>query len=192
MTRPDQPSGDDPDSPRGEPEVPFDPYRYGRPDHPIPPEYAPPGYVPDPVAPQPYQHPYGQPRNEPAQHPYGGYYGHAPVPPEQNAYGRPRTGNGKAVASMVLGIASILLFWLTILDAVIIVTSVVLGIVTLAESRNRNGQGKGMAIAGLVCSAIGTAAAVITTVWIVHLAAQCGGIENANQSGFTQCVRDHA
>lgn len=28
----------------------FDPYRFGRPEHPIPPEYAPPGYVPPPEA----------------------------------------------------------------------------------------------------------------------------------------------
>lgn len=28
-------------------EAPFDPYRFGRPDQPVPPEFAPPGYVPD-------------------------------------------------------------------------------------------------------------------------------------------------
>ena len=46
--------------PTAEPEQPFDPYRYGKPDYPIPPEYAPPGYVPDvppPAAPPP-PHPF--------------------------------------------------------------------------------------------------------------------------------------
>ena len=47
----DQPGSDDAgrgSSPSGDPASPldFDPYRYGKPEHPIPPEYAPPGYVP--------------------------------------------------------------------------------------------------------------------------------------------------
>jgi hypothetical protein len=33
------------------PGVDFDPYRFGAPEHPIPPEYAPPGYTPPPVPP---------------------------------------------------------------------------------------------------------------------------------------------
>lgn len=192
------PSGNEPDArsdapqtPRDEPEAPFDPYRFGKPDHPVPPEYAPPGYVPDPVAPQVPQSPYQQPYGNQSPYAPGGYYGgQAPPPPAQHGYGQPRTGNGKAIASMILGIASILLFWLTVLDAVLIITSVVLGILTLAEGRKRNGEGKGMAIAGLVCSAIGTLAAVITTVWIVHVAANCGGIDNVNNPAFRQCIQN--
>jgi hypothetical protein len=213
------PSGNEPDAqhgepqaPRDEPEAPFDPYRFGKPEHPVPPEYAPPGYVPDPYPPQPTQPTQpGQPYQpaQPYQDPYGqqphggygpgaqggpGYYGQqpmAPQPPYQNMYGQPRTGNGKAIASMVLGIASIVFFWLTVIDLVLIITSVVLGIMALAERRGHNREGRGMAIAGLVCSAIGTAAAVITTVWFVHVAGQCGGLENTNDPAFRQCLQNH-
>ena len=54
MTTPSDPSGAQPGDLTGEPREPvpgvdFDPYRFGAPEHPIAPEYAPPGYTPPPA-----------------------------------------------------------------------------------------------------------------------------------------------
>src|SRR6478609_499046 len=114
----------------------FDPYRYGKPDHPVPPEYAPPGYNPPPAAsmPPPIQPP-NQPPRQPTQQQrvwppvdmakqppppqygaYPGYTPHRPPPAGYPAYGMVQQSNGKATTAMVLGILSIVFFWLTFLD----------------------------------------------------------------------------
>src|SRR5436305_14944279 len=67
------PAGSDPAG-----EAPFDPYRFGKPDYPIPAEYAPPGYT-GPIAPPP--------------NPYAGGPGAATAPPPgsttSNPFGNP-------------------------------------------------------------------------------------------------------
>lgn len=71
---------------KGDPagETPFDPYRFGKPDHPIPAEYAPPGYTGPVIPPGPYSQP----------NPWGGPYGQPPpqgdpqVPYGQSPYGQ--------------------------------------------------------------------------------------------------------
>ena len=201
---------------KGDPtsEAPFDPYRFGKPDHPIPAEYAPPGYTgpvtpaagpyeaPNPFGPPPYG---GQPTNpfsNPPGTPYGGPQQHyqypptpygpgAPPPPMYHGYAPPRSSNGKAVASLVLGILSIVMFWLTIFDSVFIVLALIFGLIALSETKSGAGHGRGMAIAGLVCTAVGTLAATVFTVLIVHAANQCGGFSNNNTSVFQDCVRHH-
>ena len=195
-------------------DAPFDPYRFGKPDHPVPPEFAPPGYVPDePVSPYPAatnapygQSPYGpSPYGPPpsgAPSPYGppypggpypgggpASYG-APPPPPYHAYGAPPTGNGKAVAALVLGIVSLVMFWLIFIDAIFIILALIFGILALTESRAKNGSGRGMAIAGLVCAGLGTVATVLFTVVVIHAADKCGGFQT-NSSDFKQCVQDH-
>jgi hypothetical protein len=69
----------------------FDPYRFGKPEHPIPPEYAPPGYVPD--VPPPSQQapgappaPVWPPRDEEQRPPYGGYPQYQQGPYQQGQY----------------------------------------------------------------------------------------------------------
>ncbi|MEO9138425.1 MAG: hypothetical protein ABI345_05100 [Jatrophihabitans sp.] len=199
------------------PDEPFDPYRFGRPDHPVPPEFAPPGYVPDPepapAGPTPYlgpptrsapgnyrppstpypygQPPYGQPPQ--GQQPYGQPpHGQPPygAPP---LYGYPtaKAGNGKAVAAMVLGIASILLCWLSVLDAAVIIPAIVFGFLGLAQAKKRGGVGKAMAIAGLACAAVATVLAVVVTVLVSNAISECGGTANQNDPGFNQCVQDN-
>jgi hypothetical protein len=218
-------------------EAPFDPYRFGKPDRPIPPEYAPPGYVPPtpevsptspygpsspygpgpsgpspygpgpsggqaPYGPAPYgQPPYGQPPyGPPGQEPHGtpppypGQYpgGYGPPPPGYSGYGPARGSNGKAVAALVLGIASIILFWLSVLDAVPVILALVFGLLGLSQSKSRPDRaGRSMAISGLVCCLIGAVLATIFTVKIVHAINDCGGF-NSNRSNtvFQQCVRD--
>lgn len=93
-------------------EAPFDPYRFGKPDYPIPAEYAPPGYT-GPIAPppnpyaggpaggtapppgstpsNPFANPPGTPYGPPPQYPAGppSPYGPPPGQPYGPAYGQP-------------------------------------------------------------------------------------------------------
>jgi hypothetical protein len=224
-------------------EAPFDPYRFGKPDRPIPPEYAPPGYVPpapevsptspygpsSPYGAAPYgqpgqgqppygqppygqppqgdapygQQPYGQPPygGAPGQPPYGGpppypgQYpgGYGPPPPGYAGYGPAKTGNGKAVAALVLGIVSIVFCWLSVLDVVPIILALVFGLIALSEAKSRpDGGGRSMAISGLVCCVIGAILATIVTVKIVHAIDQCGGFNSSRSSTvFQECIRDN-
>jgi hypothetical protein len=177
----------------GEPraEAPFDPYRFGKPDHPVPPEFAPPGYGGG-YSPVPEPSPYAAQQPPP----YPGYpppyqYG-APPPPPYHGYAQPRAGNGKAIAALVFGILSIFFFWLSLLDIVFVILALVFGVLGLSESR-RHGSGRSMAIAGLVCMGVGAAAAMLWTAALVHAVNQCGGFDNADtgNSAFEQCVSDH-
>lgn len=91
MSEPTDPSRSAPDAPASGSDSPpdFDPYRFGKPDHPIPPEYAPPGYVPpanfsaEPAGPSLSK----EPRNGAA----GG--GYQPMPPYAPPSGYPWQGS---------------------------------------------------------------------------------------------------
>lgn len=117
-----------------------------------PPPAGPPGPPPGGQPPYPGQSgppqyggqpPYGQ------QTPYGGapqqpgQYGMPPMSPIQgNPYqqGPPQGTNGLAIASLILGILSMILF------------SVILGFVALRQIKERNQNGRGLAIAGIAIS----------------------------------------
>ncbi|HJQ44343.1 MAG TPA: DUF4190 domain-containing protein [Jatrophihabitantaceae bacterium] len=180
----------------------FDPYRFGAPEHPVPPEYAPPGYRPPPVtqppAEQPPQDPpvysgypgyagYGAPSPNPYQN-YPGQPGYGPPPPWMTQY-PPPAGQGKAVASLVLGIASILLCWLWVLDLIPIVIAVVLGAVAIGDSR-RTGRGRGLAIGGIACAVVAALIFVLITVWVVPKVQDCLDSYDQNSSEFNTCVQD--
>jgi hypothetical protein len=80
---------------------------------------------------------------------------HAPVQPQ---------GNGLAVASLVLGILSILFAWIPIIGMIAWILAplgLVLGLVGLSKP-----AGKGMAIAGSICSGIGL---LICLLWVIGL-----------------------
>jgi hypothetical protein len=161
-------TGVSPDEP-----VAFDPYRFGAPEHPVPPEYAPPGYRP-PTSGYPQPHPQAPPP-------------HYAV----RAYPPPRTGNGKAIAALVLGIASIVLCWLSLFDVVPVVLAVVFGVLGLNEAKSSPTQGgRGMALTGIICAAVGAVLAIVLTTWFVHLANECGGLDT-NSTQLQQCVRNH-
>jgi hypothetical protein len=184
-------------------EQPFDPYRFGKPDHPVPPEFAPPGYADTGYRPAPQPAPYaGQqpypteqsayPTRQPPSYPGPDYQYGAPYPPQYPTYPQPRTGNGKAVAALVFGILSIVFFWLSILDGVLIILALIFGILGLSESRRQGGNGRGLAVTGLVCMGIGAVAAILWTSALVHAVNQCGGFDTATGSTtFEQCVSDH-
>lgn len=198
-------AGSDPTAPA---EQPFDPYRFGAPEHPVPPEYAPPGYQPPPSAPVPPAYPpppgYEQPPGSvpPAGYGYPGYQqpfggqpapyagGPYPYPPAYSQYPLPKTGNGKATAGLILGIISIVFFWLSFFDAIPAVLGLIFGFLGLNESK-RTGSGRGQAIAGIVCAFVGAALAIILTVVIVTRLRPCFDNYNSGSAEFNSCVRHH-
>jgi hypothetical protein len=187
---------------------PFDPYRFGKPEHPIPAEYAPPGYT-GPTVPTPPPSPYGgypgptpNPFGNPPGTPYGnqpppyqypaqGPYGYGPTPPPYHGYPPPRAGNGKAVAGLVLGIVSIVLCWLSFFDAVFVILGLIFSIIALNETKDGRSSGRGMAVAGLVCTIVGALLASVLTVLIVRAADKCGGFSNDTSDQWQTCVRDN-
>jgi hypothetical protein len=189
--------GDDPSAP-----LDFDPYRFGRPDHPVPPEYAPPGYVapqPAPPAgamPPPPAYPPGYP---PPPTPYPGYppppgypqYGYPPPPPGYPPYGTTRTGNTKATLALVFGILSIVFCFLSILDLALIVPAIVLGALARNDAvRFPDRGGRKAATAGLICGLVAIVLAISVTVYAYNKVKPCVDQYDTNSSAYNQCVRD--
>ncbi|GAA1663894.1 hypothetical protein GCM10009745_01980 [Kribbella yunnanensis] len=101
----------------------------GQPPYPGPQQPGPPQYGGQP--------PYGQ------QAPYGQQpppYGMPPIQGNPYQQGPPQGTNGLAIASLILGIVSMVLF------------SVILGIIALRQIKERNQNGRGLAIAGIAIS----------------------------------------
>ena len=71
------------------------------------------------------------------------------VPPSQPTYGVPIESQGMAIASLVLGICSLVMFWCVFLGAPLAILAIVFG----ARGMNTR-TGHGMAVAGLVMGAI--------------------------------------
>ena len=118
-------------------EDPNDPYRFGRPEAPVNgSQWGPP---PDPYA--------------RADQPYYGYGYGAPAKPVQGA-------GGKAVAALILGILSIVCFFLTFIDLVLIVPAIVLASLALNDAKSRGGAGRSLAVAGLCCAIVGAVCAI--------------------------------
>jgi hypothetical protein len=213
MSETPDPSADSAQSADGtEAPLDFDPYRFGAPEHPIPPEYAPPGYKPpvpqlppppDPASAYPpaYPPPAAQyPGYPPPSAQYPGYPqqpyqpgpGYPPLPPNYNAqYPSPRTGNGRATAGLVLGIASIALCWLVIIDFVVIALGIIFSILgRTAAVREPHLGGRRSATAGLACSIAGLVLSVIILVLAVHAVQQCNYLPQST-TAWNDCVQHH-
>lgn len=198
----------------------FDPYRFGRPDHPVPPEYAPPGYVPPPQQQSPSGWPPSSPTGYPTQQGYppapggqpgyppppgqqsgypGGYQAYSgyganpgyPPPPPGYGYGTAKTGNTKATVAMVLGILSIVFCWLSLFDLLLIVPAIVLGALGRGDSKRYPERGgRGPATAGLVCGLVAIVLAASLTVFAYSRVKTCIDSYNANSTAYNHCVRD--
>jgi hypothetical protein len=87
-----------------------------------------------------------------------------PYPPVPQ-YEQPKKGAGLAIASMVLGIIALLLSWVPIVNNLAAVLGVIglgLGIPALLRARRGTHGGKGVAITGLVTSAVAIALVIAT------------------------------
>jgi hypothetical protein len=82
--------------------------------------------------------------------------GPPPPPPAPPAV---QPTNGLAVASLVLGILSILLFFTVVPPFILGGLAVIFGIIGLSKAA-QGAPNKGLAVAGLVCGAIGLVAAI--------------------------------
>ena len=97
----------------------------------------------------------------PMQQPYGmqpPYYYQPPVPPASNS------GRGLGIAGMILGILSILLFFIPIFDVVMAFTGLCLSIPGLVMAKKANAP-LGFALAGLICSVAGLIFGICWTVY---------------------------
>ncbi|WP_340396676.1 DUF4190 domain-containing protein [Paenibacillus sp. FSL E2-0202] len=76
----------------------------------------------------------------------------------------PAPTNGKSIAGFVLGILSIVVPYIGFLLGII---AIILSALSLKEIRNCYEQGKGLAIAGLVCGIVGTLMYAIIILFVV-------------------------
>lgn len=120
---------------------------------------------PPPIAPDgPGQVPYGYP-NAPASYGYPGQphqqqaYGLTPYPAPAPGYGWPGMAlppsNGLGTASLVLGILAAAGFLLYPVALVLGILAVVFGVIGRAKARRGEATNPGVALAGLICGAVG-------------------------------------
>lgn len=85
---------------------------------------------------------------------------------QQNYYGNEpatETPSGMAIAGMVLGILSMLCCCIWYVSAILAILALVFSIITVAKNK----PGKGMAIAGIVCGAIGLVMAIVVVIGVI-------------------------
>jgi hypothetical protein len=133
--------------------------QYGQPPYGQP-AYGQPQYGQAPYGQPAYGHPqYGQPQYQYAQPPYGqAPYGQpAPYgPPPGYPFAAPRSTNGLAIVSLVLGI-----LWLYWIGSVL---ALVFGYMARKQIRERGDDGAGLATAGIVLGWIGVGAFVLAMI----------------------------
>ncbi len=61
----------------------------------------------------------------------------------------------KAIISLILGILSLVLLVMSIIGMILGVVGLIYGVLGLSEIKRTKQQGRGMAIAGMICSLIG-------------------------------------
>ncbi len=89
-----------------------------------------------------------------------------PPPPPPPAPPAVQPTNGMAVASLVLGIVSLILFFTVVPPFILGGLAVLFGILGLSKA-NQGAPHKGLAIAGLICGAVGIVAAIAFIALIV-------------------------
>lgn len=78
--------------------------------------------------------------------------------------------SGLAIAGMVLGIVSIVLFFLAWIGSVVGVVGLILSLVGLSKSKQMGGPGRDMAIAGVITRAAGIVIGVVVTIIAIQAA----------------------
>jgi hypothetical protein len=114
-----------------------------------------------------------------------------PPPPGYPPYGVRRASNTKATIALVLGILSIVFFWLSVLDVVLIVPAIVLGALGRSDAtRFPERGGRNSATAGLICGIVAIALAVTFTVYAYNKVRPCIDKYEMNSSSYNKCVTD--
>jgi hypothetical protein len=75
--------------------------------------------------------------------------------------------NGLAIAGMVVGIASVVLFFLSWIATIIAIVGLILSLVGYSKANKLGGIGRGMAVAGIVTSSVGIVASIVTLIVVV-------------------------
>lgn len=150
------PAAEQPPMPPQPPIAPPTPPTYTQP--PVQPNYPQPPYAQPPMPPY-GQQPYGQP-------PYAPYYPPVPQPPK-------KSGNGMATASLLCGIASLVICCCAGLSPLLGGLAVLFALL----SRKGDDRFSGTAIAGLICGAIGMVFGIL-----ILVAAMNGTLEEWSNS----------
>jgi hypothetical protein len=87
-----------------------------------------------------------------------------------------------AIAGLVLGVSSLVLFWVPVLDGLLALTGLILSIVGIRKAAQIQ-VGKGLAIGGLITSIVGLLAAALFSIFIVFLV-------NTGIDAYDQCYYD--
>lgn len=117
-----------------------------------------------------------------------------PVAPAGNAYSGyvpTKLPAGTAIASLVMGIVSILgALPLSFITIVVALVGLILGIIALRKVRKGTGGGKGMAIGGVVTSAIGFILSAVVLVLLIigtMMMQECKNTGVQNSDGSVTC-----
>jgi len=117
-----------------------------------------------------------------------------PVAPAGNAYSGyvpTKLPAGMAIASLVMGIVSILgVLPLSFITIVVALVGLILGIIALRKVRKGTGGGKGMAIGGVVTSAIGFILSAVVLVLLIigtMMMQECKNTGVQNSDGSVTC-----
>lgn len=108
----------------------------------------------------------------PAGPPAGGFGG-APAQPN----------NGLAIASLIVGIISLVMFWLCGLGIIGGIVAVVLGVLGRNKSKQLNGTGAGAAMGGIVTGAIALVVSAVFLVVVVVAGNASDGIDSDPSNG---------
>jgi Domain of unknown function (DUF4190) len=109
-----------------------------------------------------------EPQPTPPQQPPYPYWGSAPPPPS------PR--NGLGIASLVIAIVALVLFWTVFGGVMLGIVAVLMGFAALGRVKHGQANNKGVAITGIVLGVVATVAGLLVAVPIV---------------GYQNCI-DHA
>ncbi|MCC3375014.1 DUF4190 domain-containing protein [Cohnella sp. REN36] len=105
-----------------------------------------------------------QPRAHQQPYPYPPY---PPYPP----YAPPAKTNSKSIVAMILGIMSIVVPYVGLIIGIV---AIVFAALSFKELKRTGEQGRGMAVAGLVCGIIGTTIYSLILLFIIILFAYSG------------------
>ena len=100
-----------------------------------------------------------------------------------------RPGNGKAVAGLVLGIASVVLFFFTVFDIIPIALAYVFSIQGLQATKRGKGQ-RGLALAGIVLASVATVILIAVVAFLAVRINHCQQHHDQGTKAYNQCVID--